>query len=196
MAKILYKLTDKNGFTKGNTKWGENVNHKVKHKGYHLCSKELIHAYEHPFLAAALHICHVSYDGLQLWKAKTNCRKIITDGSKVGVKSLTTIHKIPLPTVTFNNKVIFAILLLRKIYGECERHRTFYEWSEEWLKTYKCPKVNPYYNETGLFYDVMQSLNYKKSNYIEDTLTLLLQNFHYKNHKLDIDELVKIAMRY
>ena len=46
----LYKLTDAEGRTKGETQWGENVTHSVTGKPK-LCSSTVLHAYR----SAALH---------------------------------------------------------------------------------------------------------------------------------------------
>jgi hypothetical protein len=127
--KTLYKLTDQNNKTHNETLWGPGVKRKATGKGYELCSDGLIHAYEDPLLAVFISPLHVNCTYSKLWKAKTTCKKIVRDGTKVGVKSLTTLHEIPLPIVTTTQRVAFGILCAKKICSD----PTWNEWANKWL---------------------------------------------------------------
>jgi hypothetical protein len=127
--KTLYKLTDQNNKTHNETLWGPGVKRKATGKRYELCSDGLIHAYEDPLLAVFISPLHVNYSNPKLWKAKTTCKKIVRDGTKVGVKSLTTIHEIPLPVVTLTQRIAFGILCAKKVCSDTKWNK----WADKWL---------------------------------------------------------------
>jgi hypothetical protein len=128
--KTLYKLTDQNNKTRSDTLWGPDVKHTATGKGYSLCSDGLIHAYEDPLLAVFISPLHVNYSNPKLWKAKTTCKKIVRDGQmKCGVKSLTTIHEIPLPVVTTTQRIAFGILCAKKVCSDIKWN----VWVDKWL---------------------------------------------------------------
>jgi hypothetical protein len=127
--KTLYKITNQYNKTHNNTLWGPGVKHTATGKDYYLCSDGLIHAYEDPLLAMFLYPIHVTFQNLKLWEAKTTCKKIVSDGAKVGVKSLTTLHEIPLPVVTLTQRVAFAILCAKKVCSDIR----WYNWADKWL---------------------------------------------------------------
>jgi hypothetical protein len=127
--KTLYKLTDQNNKTHNETLWGPGVKRKATGKRYELCSDGLIHAYEDPLLAVFISPLHVNYSNPKLWKAKTTCKKIVRDGTKVGVKSLTTLHEIPLPIVTTTQRIAFGILCAKKVCSDTKWNK----WADKWL---------------------------------------------------------------
>jgi hypothetical protein len=67
---------------------------------------------------------HANIENSILWEAETSCTKIINDGTKIGVKSLTTLKKIPL-----NQLVRFAIYCALEVYQE----KGFKKWAKNWL---------------------------------------------------------------
>lgn len=123
----LYKLTDQNRRTYGNTEWGEGVTHTAKGTGP-LCSSGWIHAYEHPLLAALLNPIHANFSNPILWEAEGEIG-IRYGQLKCGCASLTTIREIPLPSITTENRVRFAILCALRVYTDPEYRR----WAEGWL---------------------------------------------------------------
>jgi hypothetical protein len=109
---IVYKLTDKDGRSHGDTQWGENVTHEGTGKG-ELCGPGYIHWYSDPLLAVMLNPIHGAFDPetMRLWRADNHDSKTLTDhGLKGGSVKLTTLHEIPVPTVTTEQRVKFAIL--------------------------------------------------------------------------------------
>jgi len=128
----LYKLTDRNNKTQAGkineTVWGPNVTHTASGSGTELCTDGVIHAYIDPRLAAILNPIHVNFDQLKLWEAEG---EIVAHQGQliVGVKSLTTIKEIPLPVITDEQKVKFAILCALEVYKE----ETFVSWANKWL---------------------------------------------------------------
>lgn len=106
----LYKLTDQNGFSGTNTinatalQWGENVTHSTLGEGDKLCKSGLIHAYEHPLVAVLMNPIHANFNNPKLWLAQGDV--VFRQGDiKCGCKTLTTIKEIPLPIISYSQKV-------------------------------------------------------------------------------------------
>jgi hypothetical protein len=123
----LCKLTDQNGRTYKNTQWGKNVTHTAKEIGRDFCTEILIHAYRTPVLAVLMNPVHARIKNPILWESRGGV--VLDDGTKVGCKSLTTIKKIPVPHVTREQKVRFAILCALSVYNGAD----FAEWAHLWL---------------------------------------------------------------
>ncbi len=130
----VYKITDKDGYTRrdqdGETKWGENVTHRITKRGNTLCSDEIFHVYKDPYLAVFMNPSHGNYDSktLLLWEAKTP--KIIADDStKSGCKIVTTIKRIPKPQITTEQRVEIAICCAMEVYDD----EKFQDWAMKWI---------------------------------------------------------------
>ena len=126
MAK-LYKLTDVDGYTRNNTKWGKNVTHTTDGSG-ELCGPGWLHAYTDPLLAVLLNPIHCGYSSFRLWEAEGEIGKN-DKGLKVGTRSLTTIREIPIPKITTKQKIRFAILCAMAVYKD----QTWTDWANNWL---------------------------------------------------------------
>lgn len=128
---ILYKLTDKGGFTRNKTRWGANRTNtarRLKAKEFpKLCTDTVLHAYDHPYLASLMAPWHVSDATGTLWLAYGHV--VVRDGSKVGVRELTTLHKVQLPKVTgVQVRTVSARLALAQ-----NPPAPFVKWAEEAL---------------------------------------------------------------
>jgi len=125
----LYKLTNADGCTKDNTQWEVGITHSAKgSQDQDLCSDGFIHAYESPLLAVLLNPIHADFDPLRLWEAEGEIIK--RDGQlKVGCKSLTTIREIPIPAISTEQRVRFAILVSKTVYLE----NSWSVWATNWL---------------------------------------------------------------
>jgi hypothetical protein len=122
----LYKLTNQNNQTKNQTQWGEGVTHYGTGIGP-LCSEGWIYAYESPELAVLMNPIHANFNNPKLWIAEGEIR--ISDGTKCGCKSLTTLNEITLPSVNSIQRVAFGILCSLKVYQE----NSFVTWTKNWL---------------------------------------------------------------
>jgi hypothetical protein len=124
---MLYKLTRQDFITRSGCLWGENVTHTADGQGA-LCSEHWLHAYEHPLIAVFMNPIHGDFSNPILWE----CDGIvgITDhGLKVGCTSLTTLRQIPLPVVTTEQCVRFAIACAVSVYQE----PSFISWAMSWI---------------------------------------------------------------
>ena len=127
----LYKLTNQDGYTRfgfyNACLWGEGVSHSGTGKGA-LCGPGYIHAYTHPLLAVLLNPIHAGIDNPRLWEAEGDV--VLNDnGLKVGCRTLTTLRELPLPAVTTEQRVRFAIMCAMEV---CEEPG-WREWAENWL---------------------------------------------------------------
>jgi len=123
----LYKLTDRDGQTRGGTQWGPGVSHSGTGEG-ELCGPGWIHAYEHPLIAVLMNPIHAKFKNPRLWEAEGEVG--LRDGQiKCGCKTLTTIREIPLPSITTEMRVRFAILCAKEVCA-C---LSWNAWSDRWL---------------------------------------------------------------
>jgi len=123
----LYKLTDENGETYNQTKWGPGVTYTATGKGP-LCGPGWIHAYTHPLLAVLLNPAHANFKHPRLWEAE-GIVEIEDKGLKVGCKSLTTTKEIDLPKITAKQTVRFAVCCVLEVYFDPR----FVSWAKDWL---------------------------------------------------------------
>jgi pyruvate/2-oxoglutarate dehydrogenase complex dihydrolipoamide acyltransferase (E2) component len=123
----LYKLTDGDGQTRGGTQWGPGVSHSGTGEG-ELCGPGWIHAYEHPLIAVLMNPIHARFKNPRLWEAEGEVG--LRDGQlKCGCKTLTTIREIPLPAITTEMRVRFAILCAKEVCA-C---LSWNAWADKWL---------------------------------------------------------------
>ena len=123
----LYKLTDGDGQTRGGTQWGPGVSHSGTGKGG-LCGPGWIHAYEHPLIAVLMNPIHANFKNPRLWEAKGEVG--LRDGQlKCGCKTLTTVREIPLPEITAEMRVRFAILCAKEVCADL----SWNAWADKWL---------------------------------------------------------------
>jgi hypothetical protein len=124
----LYKLTDGDGQTRGGTQWGPGVSHSGTGEGG-LCGPGWIHAYEHPLVAVLMNPIHANFKNPRLWEAEGEVG--LRDGQlKCGCKTLTTIREIPLPAITTEMRVRFAILCAKEV---CAADIAWNAWADKWL---------------------------------------------------------------
>ena len=126
----LYKLTDKDGCTRNGTQWGPGVRHEAPGEGW-LCTESWIHAYEHPLLAVLHDSIHGEFGAAAcLWECETDDQEPLRDGQmKIGVRSLTTLREIPLPMITTEQRMRYAILCARQVCNDPE----WVAWADAWL---------------------------------------------------------------
>jgi len=123
----LYKLTDGDGQTRNGTQWGPGVSHSGTGEG-ELCGPGWIHAYEHPLIAVLMNPIHAGFENPRLWEAEGDVG--LRDGQlKCGCATLTTIREIPLPEITAEMRVRFAILCAKYV-RVCSAWNA---WADKWL---------------------------------------------------------------
>ena len=127
----LYKLTDSCGKTHNGTQWGPGISHSGTGEG-ELCGPGWIHAYEHPLVAVLMNPIHANFPNPRLWEAEGEIA--IRDGQlKCGCKTLTTVREIPLPKITTEMRVRFAILCAREAATADAAWKEWEAWTDRWL---------------------------------------------------------------
>ena len=129
LTTTLYKLTNLHSQTRSATQWGENVTHELPVRDiYQLCSKQVLHAYASPELAVLMDPIQASLlPHAILWEAEGDV--VVNDGTKVGCTRLTTLKQIPIPTITPEQQVTFAIKCALHAYKE----PSWVAWAQAWL---------------------------------------------------------------
>lgn len=107
----LYKLTDKDGYTRrglsGETLWGPGVSHTATGDKAELCTDGVIHAYTDPWLGLFLDPLHAGFGKPRLWEAEG---EVVAEAwDKVGVRTLTVQREILYIPPTVEQRVRFAI---------------------------------------------------------------------------------------
>jgi hypothetical protein len=110
---LLYKLTDENDRTRGDTQWGEGIEVVTSGEG-ELCGPGFTPAYAHPLLAVLLNPVHADFKNPRLWLSDGDVAKN-EHGLKVGCTRLKTIRRLELPTVTLIQRVAFGVLAAREV---------------------------------------------------------------------------------
>ena len=123
---IVYKLTDKDFRTYGGCQWGDGVSHKAPGGG-NLCSRNWLHAYRTPLLATLLNQAHAAFSAPVLWECEAEVGR--DAGDKLGCTYIKTLRIIPLPEVTQEQRVAFALLCAKEVY----KNGSFVVWADNWL---------------------------------------------------------------
>jgi len=124
-----YKLTDQTGCTLNHTQWGKGVSHTATGKHKHLCSNGYIHFYESPLIAVIRNCKDANIKNPILWIAEAS-GELDRQPLKSGAKTLKTIRQIPLPVISTEQMIAFAILCAKKV---CD-NKLWLVWANSWLK--------------------------------------------------------------
>ena len=123
-----YKLTDEKGRTRGGTQWGPGVTHEAPGTG-ELCSSGWIHCYDSPLVAVLMNPIHANIANPRLWECEADGAALDDHGLKRGVQRLTTVREMPLPAVTTEHRVRFAILCASRVCDD----PAWLAWSAGWM---------------------------------------------------------------
>jgi len=115
--------------TYGNFQWELNKPVKTSGNG-ELCSPGWLHFYEHPLLAILHNSLHADIENPRLFRAKVS-GKCLKDGQlKIGYTHAILTKELPLPKITLNQKIAYAILCAKAVYKE---EKSFIKWADNWL---------------------------------------------------------------
>ena len=99
-----------------------------------LCGPGWIHAYEHPLIAVLMNPIHGDFKNPRLWEAEGEIG--LRDGQlKCGCATLMTIREIPLPEITTEMRVRFAIMCVKEAStaDAAEVRKAWDAWADRWL---------------------------------------------------------------
>ena len=130
----LYKLTDEQGRTRAGEDneltWAVGVAHRTAGTGTRLCTADVIHAYEHPLIAVLMNPVHAMFNPATMQIFVAEGEIVAREGQlKCGVHALKIVEKIPVPTLTTEQRAKFAILCAKQV---C-KNATWNAWADKWL---------------------------------------------------------------
>lgn len=123
------KITDKDMKTHKGCQWVIGEKKTIKKEGNTLCSDEVFHFYDSPKLAVLLNPEHGNYDAktMRLWEIEGD--EVAHDGLKGGSKWQILKKEIPIPNITLEQKVEFAIQCAKLVNSDKEWNK----WGQDWL---------------------------------------------------------------
>lgn len=124
----VYKLTDQNFKTYNDTLWGEGVTHESSGLGS-MCAVGWLHYYHDPYLAVLLNTIHASIKEPVLWESEAEGKHQDDRGLKGACTKLTTIRQIPLPEISLEERVAFAIRCAKLT----NQQENWVKWADEWI---------------------------------------------------------------
>ncbi len=132
----LYKLTDEQGRTRAGEDneltWAVGVEHRTACKGTRLCTADVIHAYEHPLIAVLMNPVHADFNPNTMRLFVAEGEIVAREGQlKCGVYALKIVEEIPVPVLTTEQRVKFAILCAKSV---C-KNAAWNAWADKWLSS-------------------------------------------------------------
>ena len=130
----LYKLTDEQGRTRAREDneltWTVGVEHRTACKGTRLCTADVIHAYEHPLIAVLMNPVHADFNPNTMRLFVAEGEIVAREGQlKCGVHALKIVEEIPVPTLTTEQRIKFAILCAKTVCKDA----AWNAWADKWL---------------------------------------------------------------
>ena len=129
---IKYKLINQEGYTRkgeeGETYWLDKKEKNAVGEGVALCTRSLIHWYNHPLLAVLFNPIHANISNPRLIEIEID-KVWAHDGLKGGCKKAKIVKEIALPEITIEQKVTFAIEISLKYY----KGKNYKKWAKNWL---------------------------------------------------------------
>ena len=124
-----YKLLTQDLKSYNNTQWHLGETKRVPDtSNYTMCSKEVLHCYAHPLLAAFYNPIHANIQNPRLFKIEID-RVVATDGKKQASLEQTLLIELPLPTISTEQRVHIAILCAKTVYTD----KAWNAWADSWL---------------------------------------------------------------
>ena len=126
--KIAYKLTDSEmkthrGFQWELGKWYETTGR------WSLYSPGWLHFYSNPLIGLFLNPIHANIKNPRLFRAEVKGRGLDDHGLVCGYTKARLVEELPVPQISFVQRVRFAILCAKKVYKEKEWNK----WANNWL---------------------------------------------------------------
>jgi hypothetical protein len=123
----LIKLTDDEGYTQNKTHWQVGTTHTASGKRAKLCTNGVIHAYTSELLAVLMNPTHAQFINPQCFEAEGDI--VVSDGTKVGCRSLTITGYAKLPEIAITQRISFGILCAKEV---C-KSPSWNIWADKWL---------------------------------------------------------------
>mgnify|MGYP001613050780 CR=1 FL=1 len=136
---IKYKLIDEDGYTRkgmeGEIFWLDGEWKKTNGTGDALCTKDVIHFYDHPKLAVIFNPIHAEIPNPRLIKIEVDT-VVAHNGLKGGCKRAKFMVELSMPKITNEQMVEFAIrcaLLTYELWSKNDKNNAWKRWADNWL---------------------------------------------------------------
>jgi len=128
---IVYKLTDENMQTHDEFQWkaGKWYEIPADDRGQGLCSRSWFHVYIDPVLALFLNPIGAHFTNPRLFEAEGDGEWKNDRYLKCGCTRLKLIRELPVPTISHEQRIAFAIYCAVQVY----RNPNFLQWADAWL---------------------------------------------------------------
>lgn len=127
-SKKYYKLLSQDLKSFNNTQWELNKTITVNIPGNTMCSKQVLHCYNHPLLAVLLNPIHADIYTPTLFEI--NVDEIVNnDGLKFASKSQTLVKKLSIPEISIEQKIEFGIRVAKLV----SKDKIWNLWADNWL---------------------------------------------------------------
>jgi hypothetical protein len=124
----FYKLLTQDMTSYNKTKWELNKTITVTKEGTEMCTDQVLHCYNHPLLAILFNPIHANISNPRLFEI--NVDEIVnTDGLKYASKSQTLIKELIIPEITTEQRIEFAIRVVKLVYKDTNWNT----WADNWL---------------------------------------------------------------
>ena len=126
-----YKLTEKNmmtGLTYTPIRWEIGKEQEASGQGG-LCGSGWIHVYTNPVLAVMLNPIHADFINPRIFECECEGKSKTDHGLKEGWTKVTLTKELPLPEITIEQGIKFAILCTKKVYTDS----AWIRWAEDWV---------------------------------------------------------------
>lgn len=125
---IMYKLLTQGMTSYAGMKWELGETNHAGVPGTQMCTDQVLHCYADPYLAVLLNPLHADIKNPRLFKIAVP-EVVATDGLKHASKSQALLEELPLPVITTQERVRFAITCALQVHPE----GPFAEWAQRWL---------------------------------------------------------------
>ena len=126
---IKYKLTTQGMATHNGHTWVVGEKQTITIAGEELCTEQVLHYYDSPELAVLFNPIHANIIYPRLWQVE--CDQVAHDGLKGGAKWMVLERELPLPKITLDQSVAFAIYCARDIAKYADPK--WLVWATDWL---------------------------------------------------------------
>lgn len=131
MAMTIYKLTDQDMRTYNGFQYTLGVEARATGEGTRLCSHDLLHFYLSPEIAVLLNPIHAGIKNPRLFRAETPDVPVMDGQRKGGVKRMTLVEEMALPTMSLEQRMQVAIALA---WGQTGAGDPWRLWALAWLR--------------------------------------------------------------
>jgi hypothetical protein len=123
-----YKLLSQDLTSHQGTKWEIGVPITITKAGNEMCSDQVLHCYNHPMLAVIFNPIHANIRKPKLFEIQVDgiCNN---DGLKFASKSQTLLREISVPEISLEQKIEFAIKVVKLVYKD----EKWNLWADKWL---------------------------------------------------------------